>query len=181
MGTGAGKEKIKGTKSGVKRGKAYSESERKKPQLRKEIKKEGETSLKLVTKKDQTESPQEAASKQNWKEEIKQMLLGMKAELLRDVSKSVRIESDHLRFDIGDFYDHATSDRDRELYLTFTDRERDKLRLIDEALEKIKSRTFGICEECGEEIGEDRLMAMPFANLCLSCKMDLERKERGNV
>jgi DnaK suppressor protein len=84
-----------------------------------------------------------------------------------------------LKFDVGDFYDHASSDRDRELALMFTDRERDKLVQIDEALRSIEEGSYGICESCGDEIDKDRLKVMPFAKLCLSCKIDLERQ--GNL
>ena len=117
----------------------------------------------------------------NWKNEMRDMLLQMRRELLEDVSQTVRAESDYLRFDVGDFYDHASSDRDRELSLTLTDRERDKLRLIDEALRKIDDGSYGTCESCGDDIGEDRLRAMPLAKLCLSCKIDLERQESRSI
>ena len=33
---------------------------------------------------------------------------------------------------------------------------------------------YGKCEECGEDIGHDRLEALPFASLCLKCKQGLE-------
>ena len=87
----------------------------------------------------------------------------------------MRAESDHLKHDIGDFYDHASSDRDRELALMLADREREKLTYVDDALKRIDLGTYGICESCDEEIDKDRLLAMPFTKLCLSCQEDLER------
>ncbi|KRT63631.1 MAG: TraR/DksA family transcriptional regulator, DnaK suppressor protein [Candidatus Dadabacteria bacterium CSP1-2] len=148
-------------------------------------KKQGGILLKPETKKTGTkgrtlESPRKE-EKPKWMNEIKDMLIEMRKELLKDVSQSAKMERDYLRFDIGDFYDHASSDRDRELMLTLTDRERDKLVLIDEALRRIKDGNYGICENCGDEIGEDRLRAMPFAKFCLSCKIDLERQESRNI
>lgn len=125
--------------------------------------------------------PAQKIDKSNWKGEMRDLLLQMRKELLEDVSQTVKAESDYLRFDVGDFYDHASSDRDRELSLTLTDRERDKLRLIDEALRKIDDGSYGTCESCGDEIGEDRLRAMPLAKLCLACKIDLERQESRNI
>lgn len=113
--------------------------------------------------------------KSKFKRQIKDQLFKMRKELIEDVSQSIKIESDHLRFDVGDFYDHATSDRARELSLMLTDRERQKLIQIDEALKRIEEGSYGICESCGDEIDEERLIAMPFAKLCLSCKIDLER------
>jgi len=112
----------------------------------------------------------------DWRDEIRLMLLQMRKELLQDVSQSMRAESDHLKFDIGDFYDHASTDRDRELALMLADREREKLTLVDDALKRIENGTYGICESCEEEIDKERLAAMPFTKLCLSCQEDLERQ-----
>lgn len=111
----------------------------------------------------------------NWRDKIKEMLLQMKKELLQGVVQSIKDESDYLKNDVGDFYDHASNDRDRELALMFTDRERTKLVQIDEALKRIEEGGYGECDNCMDEIGEDRLKVMPFAQLCLSCKIELER------
>jgi DnaK suppressor protein len=110
-----------------------------------------------------------------WRDEIKEMLLQMKKELMQGVVQSIKNESDYLKNDVGDFYDHASNDRDRELALMFTDRERTKLVQIDEALKRIEEGGYGECDNCMDEIGEDRLRVMPFAKLCLSCKIELER------
>jgi len=122
------------------------------------------------TKKKQTRKP-----KTTWKGQIKEQLLQMRKELLQEVSQSMRAESDHLKHDIGDFYDHASSDRDRELALMLADRDRGKLALVDDALKRIDAGTYGICESCDEEIDKERLSAMLFTKLCLSCQEELER------
>lgn len=111
----------------------------------------------------------------NWRDKIKEMLLQMKKELMQGVVQSIKNESDYLKNDVGDFYDHASNDRDRELALMFTDRERTKLVQIDVALKRIEEGGYGECDNCMDEIGEDRLKVMPFAQLCLSCKIELER------
>ena len=118
-------------------------------------------------------------SQSRFKNQIKDILFQMRKELIEDVSQSIKAESDYLRFDVGDFYDHATSDRARELSLMLTDRERQKLVQIEEALKKIDEGSYGVCESCGDDIDDERLIAMPFAKLCLSCKIDLERQ--GNL
>jgi DnaK suppressor protein len=145
----------KKTKSPLKKGK--------KPQTRNQ---KGGTSLKTQGKKPEVKDENPSSKKRpKWKDEIFAMLIQMRKELLRDVSRSFKTESDPLKFDVGDFYDHASSDRDRELALMFTDRERDKLVQIDEALKSIEEGSYGICESCGDEIDKDRLKAMPFAKL----------------
>ncbi len=103
------------------------------------------------------------------------MLEQTKRELLQDVAQSIKNESDYMKHDIGDFYDHASNDRDRELALMITHRERTKLVQIEEALKRFDDDTYGICDNCMDEIGGDRLRVMPFAKLCLSCKTELER------
>ena len=128
-------------------------------------------SKKATPKKKVTRKP-----KKDWRDDIKAMLLQMRKELLQEVAQTVRAESDHLKFDIGDFYDHASNDRDRELALMLADREREKLTQVDDALKRIETGTYGICESCEEDIDKERLAAMPFTKLCLSCQEDLERQ-----
>jgi DnaK suppressor protein len=41
---------------------------------------------------------------------------------------------------------------------------------IEHALHKIKEGTYGLCDICGQPIAPERLEALPWANLCLSCK-----------
>jgi len=114
--------------------------------------------------------------RKDWRDDVKKMLLQMRKELLLEVTQTMRAESDHLKFDIGDFYDHASTDRERELALMLADREREKLTHVDDALKRIETGTYGICESCEEEIDRERLAAMPFTKLCLSCQEDLERQ-----
>ncbi len=47
---------------------------------------------------------------------------------------------------------------------------------VDAALERLNAGAYGICESCEEEIDRERLAAMPFTKLCLSCQEDLERQ-----
>ncbi|HXG59741.1 MAG TPA: TraR/DksA C4-type zinc finger protein [Planctomycetota bacterium] len=48
---------------------------------------------------------------------------------------------------------------------------------IEEALERIRDRTFGICESCQAEIPLERLRAIPYARLCVACKREEEDRE----
>ena len=49
------------------------------------------------------------------------------------------------------------------------------LKQVDEALHKIRQDSYGLCEACGEMIGERRLEALPFARLCIACQEEEER------
>jgi RNA polymerase-binding transcription factor DksA len=45
----------------------------------------------------------------------------------------------------------------------------ENLREVDDALAKFDAGTYGTCENCGQEIGEARLEAMPSARFCMVC------------
>ena len=51
-----------------------------------------------------------------------------------------------------------------------------KLRLVDQALQRIENDTYGVCIECEEEINPRRLEYVPFARYCTECKSELEKK-----
>lgn len=55
----------------------------------------------------------------------------------------------------------------------------DRLLLIDEALEKIRSKTYGTCEKCEKSIERERLKVKPYAKLCVSCKEMEEKLAKG--
>lgn len=112
------------------------------------------------------------------REDMKAILLKMKEDTLREITKAVKSGSDlSIGEPSGDIYDQASSERDRELDLLLGDREREKLRNIDEALLKIEDGEYGICEECEEEIPVGRLKIVPFARYCVKCKSDIEKQQ----
>ena len=82
-------------------------------------------------------------------DEMKEILLKMKEETLNEISKAMKSGSETPTGEpSGDIYDQASSERDRELDLLLGNREREKLRNIDEALLKIDEGEYGVCEEC---------------------------------
>jgi DnaK suppressor protein len=62
--------------------------------------------------------------------------------------------------------------------LRIRDRERKLIGKIKEALERIEQGTYGICEDCGEEISTERLKARPVTTLCIDCKKTQETEEK---
>ncbi|HIE03315.1 MAG TPA: TraR/DksA family transcriptional regulator [Candidatus Latescibacteria bacterium] len=76
--------------------------------------------------------------------------------------------------------DKAFSSEGRELLSSFVDRHTEGLEAVNQALERIKEGTYGICVRCGREISEERLEAIPTASLCLSCQQELERQSRAS-
>jgi RNA polymerase-binding protein DksA len=63
--------------------------------------------------------------------------------------------------------DAATATHDREVDYTIEEDASDLLRQIDAALKRIDAGTYGICRVCGREIGEERLEAVPWTDLCI--------------
>lgn len=109
-------------------------------------------------------------------EDIKKILLKMREEIIRDIN-SIR-ESEHAEHnEVGDEYDLASQERERELGIIISAQEKNKLIAIEDALRRIDEGTYGYCEECGEKISKQRLKAVPFATLCVSCKAKKEARE----
>ena len=73
--------------------------------------------------------------------------------------------------------DRATAESDRSFTLRIRDRERRLIKKVKEALMRIEDGTYGICEECGEEISLSRLKARPVTRLCITCKAKQEEEE----
>lgn len=73
--------------------------------------------------------------------------------------------------------DWAVVDISEEISLRMLTNHRKRLREIDDALRKIDQGSYGICEECSEEISEKRLKIMPAANLCIDCQENKEKLE----
>lgn len=105
-------------------------------------------------------------------------LEGEKQKILHEVSLKMKSESSDSKFEIGDIYDMASVERERELSLMFGDRDRLKIGEIEDALERIKNKHYGECEECDEPIGQQRLKAMPFTRTCIDCKSKIEQDAR---
>ncbi|HNQ43258.1 MAG TPA: TraR/DksA C4-type zinc finger protein [Candidatus Cloacimonadota bacterium] len=56
--------------------------------------------------------------------------------------------------------------------------ERDKIRLLNDAMRRIQDGNYGICEMCGNLISDSRLEVIPYATLCIECKGKMEEKKR---
>ena len=72
--------------------------------------------------------------------------------------------------------DVASDSYDREFLLNLASGERNTLLDIDDALKRIKDKTYGKCIMCGKNISKKRLLAVPHAKLCIPCKRKEEHK-----
>jgi DnaK suppressor protein len=80
--------------------------------------------------------------------------------------------------DLPDEMDLASSEYLQSFTFRLRGREKAFLEKIQKALNKIDDGTFGVCEECSEEISAKRLEARPETTLCIRCKEDQERVEK---
>ena len=67
--------------------------------------------------------------------------------------------------------DQGTDAQEREKAFMFYAREEKYLKQLDDAFERIKLGTFGICRVCEKEIGHERLEAVPTTTICYDCKI----------
>jgi DnaK suppressor protein len=117
-------------------------------------------------------------SRQEQVQRLKRTLLQAKAVILKELSPA-GFATTHSLADAGaDILDRSANDLERTLCFLLRERGRNKLKAIDEALERIQDGTFGFCEECGDKIPAGRLQVMPFATTCRDCKTLQEKREK---
>ncbi|HUJ80195.1 MAG TPA: TraR/DksA C4-type zinc finger protein [Nitrospiria bacterium] len=80
---------------------------------------------------------------------------------------------------LADMGDQATAVADQNFMLRLREREQRLLKKIDEAIDRIRAGSFGVCEDCGGEIGYKRLKARPVTTLCINCKTKQEEDEKS--
>ncbi len=128
------------------------------------------------------ETPKEREERQRRREVLQRMLLGKRQEIMREIEGNLgqsltedqqrRLESAR---DVGD---QALMDLDRELGISLMEMRNRRRQAIDEALTRLNEGTYGICAECGIEVSEKRLEAVPFAKLCVQCQSRQELLEK---
>ncbi len=121
------------------------------------------------------------------KEILRKELIKKREEILKEakeeISKYIRGETKQLVDTALDNGDWSIVDLSEDISLKQLNIHRENLQKIDEALRKLNEGTYGICEDCGEEISAERLKVLPFAIYCTDCQEkreqieELERKE----
>ena len=109
----------------------------------------------------------------------RETLASMRAQMLKNVQQELQEGRDQNKDEGMDTYDLASDARDREISHILTDRDRGKLEAIDEALSRVDDNSYGLCEDCGAEIAEGRLEALPFTRLCISCQAEREKEAKS--
>lgn len=108
---------------------------------------------------------------------FRQIMNDIKAGLGADIDRTVHTMQEEATA-FADPNDRATQESDMSLELRNRDRERKLIKKIDEMIAKIDSGDYGYCDNCGIEIGLNRLEARPTATLCIDCKTLDEIREK---
>ena len=108
----------------------------------------------------------------------RETLQDMRSQLLRNVQTDLQEGREQTKDEGMDTYDLASDARDREINFILTDRDREKLQAIDDALARIQDSTYGVCENCEADVAEGRLEALPFTRLCINCQAEREKEAK---
>ena len=119
-------------------------------------------------------------------DELSDSELDLLASKLRDQHSELRAEVQEERAkvdterdrrsarEVQDRGDEANTDQWRETNAAMIDHHVDEISGIQAALSRVESGTYGLCVDCGEQIGFQRLQAYPSANRCLACQSKAE-------
>ena len=99
--------------------------------------------------------------------------------IVGEVQEKYKSPQDRLTEQVADIADDAVQSYERQLMMGLGEKEFEKLRLVEEAIEKLDEGQYGICLECEELISEERLTVLPFASHCVDCLETIEKKNTG--
>jgi RNA polymerase-binding transcription factor len=113
---------------------------------------------------------------------LRKMLLDRRQEVLKEIEELIgkRLSDDaQNRVDsVPDVGDQALLDSERGRDISILEMRNRTRQNIDEALIRLDEGAYGICSDCGVEISEKRLKAIPFARRCVSCQAKEELLEK---
>jgi DnaK suppressor protein len=128
------------------------------------------------------EKKPENKRQQELNEKVRKLLLRKRDELIRETKTEIRKyvtgENRQLVETALDEGDLSVVDLSEDISLKQLSTHREILQKIDTAFRKLDEGTYGTCDECGDEIGVERLMIMPFAILCRDCQEERELREK---
>lgn len=114
--------------------------------------------------------------------ELRRILEERRREMVTEVQGKIRdVRTEAAGTPVNGVLDAAESsdaDIQEDIELALIQMKAETLSKIDEALARLEKGTFGLCTECGEEISERRLRALPFALRCKDCEEAREIAEQ---
>jgi DnaK suppressor protein len=107
---------------------------------------------------------------------FREKLLAKKQEILEVYTKTKTYGLEADQEGSQDVADKASSSYTKEFLFSLSNTERELLQEVDEALDRIDDRRFGVCLSCEDEMNLKRLEAVPWARHCVPCQ---EKQEQG--
>src|SRR5512142_3107840 len=115
-------------------------------------------------------------------DELKKMLEERKREILSEVQEKIRdVRSESSTGKMNEVFDAGESseaDIQEDIEFALIQMKAETLQRINEALNRLEEGSYGNCYECGDEIAEARLRALPFAVRCKDCEEEREQAQQ---
>jgi DnaK suppressor protein len=115
-------------------------------------------------------------------ERLRQQLLNRRQEVQRQIDEALaqhRANQIQLREEaVADPEDMSLRDSTDHQQLSIVEARNETRNLLDIALRRLDEGTYGVCEDCGARISEERLKALPFARRCINCQRHAELLEQ---
>jgi len=116
---------------------------------------------------------------QEFIEKMETSLSALKSEIVDNlIASSEDFKGIMEGMDSKDIADVASDDIDRKMIEAIGAQELKRLKLIESALTRIKQGKYGHCIKCNKRIPQERLIAIPYALMCIECKSEEERRNR---
>ena len=119
-----------------------------------------------------------APAKQGRLDAIRERLLDQRQEILDLYKHDLRVGQEASDEASEDIVDRANNAYQREFMFNLSGGERRLLREVEGALERLDQGGYGVCDHCGDQVGAQRLKAIPWARYCVDCQ---EKEERGSL
>lgn len=149
---------------------------------KKAVKKGIQTAPKAVSSQDLSKPVRISAANQKRNEMLKKLLLKKRNEVVEglevQMGRKLTRETGQ-RIDAAmDSADLSSQDMDQGIDYSLLEMRYEQYKDIADAFRKLQNNTYGLCEECGEEIDIKRLQVNPLARFCIACKTKKEELER---
>src|SRR5262245_54063085 len=105
----------------------------------------------------------------------KKKLIARREELMKTIARTQEEGRQADEDPTVDLADKAANSYTKEFLFGMTNTDRTVLNMIDEALRRINSNTYGTCVTCEEEMAQKRLEAVPWAKNCINCQQKIEQ------
>jgi DnaK suppressor protein len=118
------------------------------------------------------------------KDELRKMLIELRDEILNKIAQEMGTKLDEdprtstlSTMDIGDL---SQLDLDENIDYTLLNMQIERLREVEDALDRLEDGTYGTCEDCGAPINLERLRVLPFTTCCVRCQEQREQMGLGS-